>query len=335
MFSHSRLLVPTDFSFQSFYAMKYAVAMARRYKASIHVVHAVDTGPLLPWACPSYWFLPDGLHDIEACMRERAAYRLKHVTDALCHAGIATESSVLCGQPAAAIVDAVRTTESDLVVVGTHGRVGLEHALFGSVAEDVARRSPAPVLTIRHPEHEFLEFHGGHLHLDRILFPTDFSAFSLSALPYAASLCREFGSTLVLMHVTERISYAGEFLPDAAIIIPEEDELDRRERLAQLASQCGCIPVEIVEEKGAPYPAIVAALDGLAIDLLVLPTHGHSGVARLFLGGVASRVLRHASCPVLTVRPEMIPVRHSAKESARASDVEATEHSPSLTPVGV
>jgi nucleotide-binding universal stress UspA family protein len=315
MFRYSRILIPTDFTYCSFYAMKYAVALARRYKAQLHLAHCVTTAPLMPWGTTSYWLWSEGLCAQEACMCERARARLRHLGRMIEAEGIEAECHVLRGSPCDQIVALARELKSELVVVGTHGRIGVEHALFGSVAEDVARRSPAPVLTIKHPEHEFLEFRGGNVVLRRVLYPTDFSAFSQAALPYAASLCREFGASLVLLHVVEPLFYGGEYLPDAVVPATEDPEYEAQRQLRKIATEFPHLHVELQQETGIPSHEIIVAAHDLEADLMVLPTHGRSGVARLFLGGVARKVLRHARCPVMTVRPDMVPIRESASEA--------------------
>lgn len=315
MFRFSRILFPTDFTYSSFYAMKYAMAFAKRYHARLDLVHCVSTTQLLPWAIPSYWLLSEGLCAQETCLCERAAARLRHLVRMLSREGIAAEYYVTRGEPAGQIAALARDLACDLIVVGTHGRVGMEHALLGSVAEEVARHSPTPVLTIKHPEHEFVQFREGRLLLKRVLFPTDFSSFSLSAIPYAASLCREFDATLLLTHIVEPAMYGGEFLPDVVIPAQEYPENEGRRQLEQLAAEFPHVKVEVRQEFGLSSSEIVRLAGEWEADLVVIPTHGRSGVARLFLGGVAHKVLRRAHCPVLTIRPDMATVKQTVESA--------------------
>lgn len=314
MFRPSRLLLPTDFSYYSFFALKYAVALARRYRARLHIAHVVNTQLLLPLGYPTYWLLSDCLADMESCMCDRAETRLQHLLEGLARDGVQADYRIVRGVVTDEIVNLAESLETDLVVVGTHGRTGVEHALFGSVADQVARHSPAPVLTIKHPEHEFIDFREGEIHLRRVLFPTDFSPFSSAALPYAMSLCREFGATLILLHATERPVYPGEYTAEAPILSPEELAQQDAEQLEAVAAQCPGIAVEVDHRFGAASWEILEAVENDNVDLLVQPTHGRSGVARLLLGGVARRVLRRARCPVLTIRPEMAAVKQAAEQ---------------------
>lgn len=318
MFTYSRILLPTDFSHCSFYAMRYAEAFARRYGAELHLVHVVDTVQLLAWASPSYWLSSHCLYGRDSCLCERAEARLRHLVHLMRRDGIEAEAHVLRGTPTVEIANLAREMDCELVVVGTHGRVGMEHALIGSVAETVARHSPAPVLTIKHPERDFVEFDGSRMVLRRVMFPTDFSPFSRAALPYAASLCREFDATLVLFHSLERVMYGGELAADSIVsVFP--DEREGREQLETLAAEFPGVDVQIRQETGSASHRIVQAVEDLNVDLVVIPTHGRTGVARLLFGSVAEKVLRFASCPVLTVRPDMAPVKKSAKKAATAA----------------
>ncbi|MDX9974918.1 MAG: universal stress protein [FCB group bacterium] len=316
MFRYTRILIPTDFTYCSFYAMKYAVALAKRYTAKLDLVHCVSTAPFMPWASTSYWMWSEGLCAQEACMCERAGARLRHLGRMIASEGIDVECRVIRGVPGEQIVGTARELKSELVVVGTHGRVGVEHALFGSVAEEVARHAPAPVLTIKHPEHEFIEFRGGNVLLRRVLYPTDFSEYSLSTLPYAGSLCREFEATLILQHVVEPVVFGGEYLPEAVIPAMDDPEYDGRKRLERIADELTGVKVEMCQSSGVPSHEIVRIAHDIGADLVVIPTHGRSGVARMLFGGVARKVLRYCRCPVMTVRPEMVPVRQQNASDA-------------------
>lgn len=318
MFTYSRILFPTDFSYCSFYAMRYAEAFAHRYGAELHLAHVVDTVQLLAWASPSYWLSSDCLYGREACLCERAEARLRHVVHLMRRDGVEAEAHVVRGTPTVEIANLARELRCELIVVGTHGRTGMEHALFGSVAEAVARHAPAPVLTIKHPEHEFVEFERGQLVLRRVMYPTDFSPFSRAALPYAASLCREFDATLVLFHAVEPVVYGGEVVADT-VVSTYPDEREGRERLEELAAEFPGVRVELRQEPGTASHQVVKAVQELNVDLVLIPTHGRSGVSRLLFGSVAEKVLRFAPCPVLTVRPDMAPVKESAQNAAAAA----------------
>ena len=151
MIKLENILVPTDFSDCSKEATAYACELANRFDARVQLLHVLEP---LHMAMPSPGApLPDALladHEKEA---ERALgdWPLKglQATDKVTR-------SVVRGQPFLEIIQFAKEQGVDLIVLGTHGRAGLMHALIGSVAERVVRKSPCPVLTIRPDGHEFV-----------------------------------------------------------------------------------------------------------------------------------------------------------------------------------
>ena len=144
------------------------------------------------------------------------------------------------------------------------------------------------------------------LQLKRILVPLDFSPHAQRALRYAAGLARLFQSELVLLHVTEPVVYPSDF-GYAPLPTNEFEETFRRdacERLEELArAQAGAgVKAEAVLRLGKPYVEITTAAKELGADLIVITTHGYTGLTHVVLGSTAERVVRHAPCPVLVVR---------------------------------
>lgn len=154
MFVLNRLLVATDFSECSAVALTYGRALARQFKAELHVLHAVEV--LTPDALGSAALvsaLPDLQADIE---RTERAQLDSVVTDEDRHDLRAVAVLSTFRAPAQAIVEYARDHHVDLIVIGTHGRRGVRHLVMGSVAEQVVRTAPCPVLTVRHPQFEFV-----------------------------------------------------------------------------------------------------------------------------------------------------------------------------------
>lgn len=148
---------------------------------------------------------------------------------------------------------------------------------------------------------------GTHLNLQRILVPVDFSRESAKAMRYAVTLARQFDASITLVHVVEP-AYGPSELPKEATGRRVSD----RERLAQAKSKLGIIgrrilgPCRIVEtmiRNGLAFFEITEAAKALASDLIVVGTHGYGGVTRSVMGSTAEKVIRHAPCPVLVVRP--------------------------------
>jgi nucleotide-binding universal stress UspA family protein len=148
-----RILVPTDFSKFSQNALTYGVAFAEKFGAELYLLHVVqDLAVFIPEAVlPAPLPVPPIDQFIAAA---RAA--LDRVVQGLNLTGVAPHSEVVEGAPFPEIVRFAKVKEIDLIVMGTHGHSGLAHVLLGSVAERVVRKAPCPVLTVRHPEHEFV-----------------------------------------------------------------------------------------------------------------------------------------------------------------------------------
>jgi nucleotide-binding universal stress UspA family protein len=153
MIDLKRILVPTDFSDTSEIAVNYARALAEAFNASLHVVHVIEDPLVHSWT--SVDFNPD-LPSYREVLAKAANERLgKVLTTADLerhHAQLVTKF----GSPFIEIVRYAKEQGIDLILMGTHGRRPIKHMLMGSVAERVVRKAPCPVLTVRHPEHEFV-----------------------------------------------------------------------------------------------------------------------------------------------------------------------------------
>jgi len=199
-----------------------------------------------------------------------------------------------------AVEQAIKEQAIDLIVLGTHGRTGAEKFLLGSVAEEIFRRSPVPVLTIgpgvRSSTHTAGRFH-------RVLFATDFTADSVAAAPFALSLAQEDQARLVLLHVMRK--------PDARNGREQRQfDLSVAETIQQLYDTLPKDtevngPPEVAVEYGEPGDRIVAAAQQHRADLIVLGVReaaGHIGAVTHLGRATAHKVVAHAECPVLTVR---------------------------------
>lgn len=145
------------------------------------------------------------------------------------------------------------------------------------------------------------------IRLQRILFPTDFSESSADALKYACSLTEQFGAELHLLHVLEVHAGTTPVFGGGLALSPQVKESadEARAALAKVLDPAWALGKSTVlaTAEGAPFVAIVRYAREHAIDLIVLGTHGRSGLVHAMMGSVAERVVRKATCPVLTVRP--------------------------------
>ena len=148
-----RILCPVDFSDNSDHAMSYAVALARTFGAELRLVHVI--APIVA-ALPGETALPEVILASMDDLADATRARLQQTADTLAADGLTVRHEVLRGAPFIEIVRYAHEIEADLIVLGTRGRTGLGHLLIGSVAERVVRKAPCPVLTVKHPEHEFV-----------------------------------------------------------------------------------------------------------------------------------------------------------------------------------
>ncbi|HEV2970978.1 MAG TPA: universal stress protein [Pirellulales bacterium] len=149
------VLVPTDFSEPSDVALRYGKAFAESFQAALHLIHVLDESALVyPWTSPDG--TPIALGAARSEMENMVKDRLSKILSDAEREKYSARVSTLCGSPFMEIVAYAKAQSIDLIVMGTHGRGPIAHMLMGSVAEKVVRKAPCPVLTVRHPEHEFI-----------------------------------------------------------------------------------------------------------------------------------------------------------------------------------
>jgi nucleotide-binding universal stress UspA family protein len=143
-----------------------------------------------------------------------------------------------------------------------------------------------------------MEFH-------RILAPTDFSKYSMQAIKYARDLAQTFTGTLVLLHIVELPPYPIEGLPPSELGGNLADDLEHQATsdLARVLTDEAEVKIVRRVVVGIPYRKIIEVAEAEKVDLIVMATHGRTGLSHLFMGSVAERVVRTAPCPVLTIRP--------------------------------
>ncbi len=185
--------------------------------------------------------------------------------------------------------------------MGTHGRRGLRRLLLGSVAEEVVRLAPCPVLTV--PEKEEREGLAAD-HVERIVVPVDFSKHSRLALTYARELAKVYG--LHLLHIVDEVVYPDFYppvLPSGGPITKElrDQSLDRLRELINAPSLEG-IQADVHVRTGRAAPEIAEFTHDQAADLIVIASHGLTGLRHMLLGSVTEQVVRRAGSPVFTLK---------------------------------
>ncbi len=302
MSEFKKILCATDFSEYSEYAVRYASAFSKISGGSIDCVHVVEGGFVtdssMDGAYVSSVYLQRSLDAIKVAAKKE----LEQFIQKEHFLGVDMTPHLREGHAAAEIVKLAGDIGADLLIIATHGRSGLERLMFGGTCDKLLRLSKIPVLAIKHPEHEALE-KDGSLKVERILCPLDFSEFSHSTLPLATELARQFGSTIVLAHVVDTRFDYPEWTAQVSVNASEQLTNAAQEDLEGLASEMAGVNTEVYVTTGTPHRALIEKIKEDSIDLVIIATHGRKGLAHALLGSVTEKVVRAASCPVLTVRP--------------------------------
>jgi len=149
------------------------------------------------------------------------------------------------------------------------------------------------------------------MEIRRILAPTDFSELSKQGLKSALELAEAFGAKLLLLYVVEPPPYPVEGIVPSHLGATMLDDLERQATndLAQMLSETQASKIDVARRVGVgiPYRKIVDVAEEEKIDLIVMTTHGRTGLSHLMMGSVAEKIVRTAPCPVLTIRPTSVP----------------------------
>ncbi len=293
------ILFPTDFSHCANQALAHALYLTRKYHANLHMFHAIVLHENDSFNV-AYDFTK--MKENRTWMEETAKNQMntdlkEYKVDDL----VIKQLQRRCISAAPAILEYVSEKDIDIIVMGTHGRRGLGHLLLGSIAEEVVRLAPCPVFTIREQkEHLFIET------IDRILVPVDFSDYSLKALKYATELAVSYKARLQVLHIVEEIVQPSFYLSGT---VPKFDLIpDIKEKSKEAMERM------LDESKGPKVTADIHVIEGHAArdivkfaashdtDLIVISTHGLTGIAHLLIGSVTEKVVRMAPCPVFTVK---------------------------------
>jgi nucleotide-binding universal stress UspA family protein len=147
-----RILCPTDFSESAAHALTYATSFAQQYGATIYLLHVIEPITVVP----ALYLDPTMTYEDRPDLMETIGQLLNEAIPEEVRAKVEVKQMIRRGAPFLEIVRAAREESVDLIVIATHGRTGLAHVLLGSTAERVVRKAPCPVLTVKHPEHEFV-----------------------------------------------------------------------------------------------------------------------------------------------------------------------------------
>jgi nucleotide-binding universal stress UspA family protein len=289
-----KVLVPVDFSEHARSAFGHGLVFAEAFGGELELVHVVED---VMQSHPPFWLgevaLAGELHREATAGAEQALKALLPTLPAAPHVRLSTH--VLSGPLPGALVDYATQSHTGLIVVSTHGRTGFSRWLMGSVSERVLRSAPCPVLVARGA------LEGTRPELRRLLVAVDLSEHSRRALQVAGQIAQKLGARLEVLYVWAAPYYGGG-QPHVGLIerIRESArlELDEFIQKSQLSAD---VPLEKTIVSGTASAKISERLHTESPDLLVLGSHGHSGVKRMILGSVAEATARYAPCSTLVV----------------------------------
>ena len=299
------IVVPIDFSSESFRVLDYAIVVAQQFGAVVHPVHvrphheaiAIErAGNIMGNYYDGIAYLQDRVSDIER------KHRLEFAPEQ-CH--------LFSGRPFEEICRLAREIDADLIILGSRGYSGLKRVLLGSTAERVIRYASCPVLVPR--GQRFKAVIGAarrmRLTLRNILVPVDFSDCSVAAVNYGVFLAKKFNAGMRLLHSVDlNIQFLVQSRVAGALAAAfKGDEIAAENQMKEFRNIH--IPANIRCETevliGSPVDQICASSRKREIDLVAISTHGRTGVQHALIGSVAERVVRHAECPVLVVPARM------------------------------
>jgi nucleotide-binding universal stress UspA family protein len=307
------ILVPLDGSALAEQALPYARLLAPILSAKIHLLYVVseaDRDNLLVYDTELLEELSDGpetepepdQNSWEISRRQAEEYLVSQAAP-LRDAGLDTDVAVRLGFPAQIIVECAESLPAALIVMATHGYSGLQRWTFGSVADEVVHATSIPVFIVRDTPPSPRD-----VALKRIMVPLDGTAFAGQALPFAVELALGAQAELILLQAAapsiEEYLRAAPVHADLRVGLRDQAV----QELAARAGGPGEQPVSIKTDVaiGQPAEVIVDEVDRQHVDLIVMATHGYSGLRRWARGSVADKVLHAATTPLVLVHGQAL-----------------------------
>jgi len=322
MISIKKILVPTDFSDNSVFAYTHAQELAQTFGANIDMIHIVPTLKYFSESIGKLGIPFDMEKELFPKILEEAEHKLNNaLDDYVSEENRGRAIAVTSRKPSQAITDRAKEEGYDLIVMAARG----EHAsdlIKGTVTEKVIRQSDVPVFAV--DERVKMD------QIKTILVPTDTSAISYTCFPMALALADAYEAEITLFHVLELYGSISENLPrtpergekediyeaiiegldDYLLNKNHDDILIRRSEVLfedQVVitdnASSKSINLKTVIEKGVSAHYKIEEYAPEHADLVVMTTHGHSGLAHFFLGSTTEKVAQHLEMPVVTVKP--------------------------------
>jgi nucleotide-binding universal stress UspA family protein len=294
------ILVGLDGSLLAETILAYVSTLAKSLGAEVALLHVVHLSEDMQRGEPSHLLQP-AIQHAETQAREYLSRVAQRLTDS----GLTVRSQVRVGDAATEIVRAAQQEGAELIALATHGRSGLQRWVYGSVAEKVLHTTSTPLLLVRPTD----EQGAAPLALTQIVVPLDGSSLAETALPLAETLAARAKASLVLLRVVEVLSldFGGPIGMSYASYPQLLDSLQEaaEDYLTQLTLPLRGKDFSVHTEASVGLPAdkIVKYAHEHPGSLIVMTTHGRTGLPELVLGSVARRVVLHGNTPILILRP--------------------------------
>jgi nucleotide-binding universal stress UspA family protein len=314
------ILVPIDLHDNAESVVAWAALMARVFHSRLTLLHVneiieplkhhpvAQTEPLLGPA--------ENIDAWRSAYVQSAESTFTRLTTQHCN-GLSVATDIIEGRASTTVLQYLETHPAQLIVMGTHGRPWYQRVVIGSTADTILRAAPCPALIVRNVEKT-----GLLPRLKTLLLPTDFSVSGMVSEEWALQLAED--KEVILLHAVEN--------PLLDVYDPDHAEIDLRRimeesrehpprsaqpfwdhahrvahaKLSTLRQQFLGVnaQVEVIVREGPAAEDILRTAERRQVDLIIMSTHGRSGVRRLLLGSVAEKIIRSAPCPVLAVRSE-------------------------------
>lgn len=288
-FEPKRILVATDFSELSQLALKYASVGAVQFGAELIVLHA-ERFEVPPYVIADEY--DKVLNELKRQKQNAENYLAEHVRQTLGSVvdKLKINYRIVEAHPVEAILQTAESESVDLLVMGTHGRTGLQRLYLGSVTERVIRESIVPVFVVKQKEREFIDVNDPEAKpkLEKILCPVNFTETAKLALMHAADIASRFNSQLTALYIDEDGKLSGE----------KAKEQICQWLPAEVTSRCS---VEPMVKSGNAAEQIVAVANEGDYDLLVFGAEQRSFLRAILFGTTTEALLRSSPIPMLVV----------------------------------
>ena len=298
---YTRILVPLDGSSTAEQVLPYVRLLGKKAGTRVDLLRLIE-------ALPDEFAEPDqGAYLNEMIARELRQQRRKldQVAATLNSQGISTSVTVEEGKPAEFIVAEAEKQQDTLIAMATHGRSGVGRWVMGSVTDKVLHATLEPMLVVRATEQGELPAEK----IETIIVPLDGSTLAEKALPYARDVAKTTGAGILVVRVIAPSAFAyygyEYYVPptnDDAFLQVGADAVEYVSSVVKRLTNEGVSDANGVTPDGPPAAVLVDTAKGYANSLVIMTTHGRSGVGRWVMGSVADHVVRHSGDPVMMIR---------------------------------